>query len=115
MKWIGNRQSDNIEDKRGMSAGGKVVFGGGIALVFFLLKTFLPDSAPLIDNIQSVVQQQTAQGNETAQNQELTAEQKEIGDFSKTVFAYTEDTWTQIFQENNLQYEYPKWFCFQIK
>jgi uncharacterized protein len=112
MKWIGNRQSDNIEDKRGMSAGGKVVFGGGIALVFFLLKTFLPDSAPLIDNIQSVVQQQTAQGNETAQNPELTAEQKEIGDFSKTVFAYTEDTWTQIFQENNLQYEYPKMVLF---
>ncbi len=112
MKWIGNRQSDNVEDKRGMSSGSKVVFGGGIALLFFLLKTFLPDSAPLIDNIQSVVQQQTAQGNETVQNQELTAEQKEIGDFSKTVFAYTEDTWTQIFKENNLQYEYPKMVLF---
>ncbi len=112
MKWIGNRQSNNVEDKRGMSSGGKVIFGGGIALVFFLLKTFLPDSAPLIDNIQSVVQQQTGSGNETVQNQELTAEQKEIYDFSKTVFAYTEDTWTQIFQENNLQYEYPKMVLF---
>ncbi len=29
MKWIGNRKSDNVEDRRGMSAGGKVAVGGG--------------------------------------------------------------------------------------
>ena len=29
MKWIGNRQSDNVEDRRGMSGGGKVLAGGG--------------------------------------------------------------------------------------
>jgi len=23
MKWIGNRKSDNVEDRRGMSGGGK--------------------------------------------------------------------------------------------
>jgi predicted metalloprotease len=29
MKWIGNRKSDNLEDRRGMSSGGKAVVGGG--------------------------------------------------------------------------------------
>ena len=27
MKWIGRRQSDNMEDRRGLSGGGKVVLG----------------------------------------------------------------------------------------
>ena len=27
MKWIGNRKSDNVEDRRGMSGGGKAVVG----------------------------------------------------------------------------------------
>jgi predicted metalloprotease len=27
MKWKGRRQSDNVEDRRGMSSGGKTVVG----------------------------------------------------------------------------------------
>ena len=29
MKWKGRRQSDNVEDRRGMSGGGKAIVGGG--------------------------------------------------------------------------------------
>ena len=29
MKWEGRRQSENVEDRRGMSTTGKVVAGGG--------------------------------------------------------------------------------------
>ncbi|GAA4078774.1 hypothetical protein GCM10022389_26070 [Flavobacterium cheonanense] len=50
MKWIGNRKSDNVEDRRGMSGGGKaVVGGGGLVIVFFLVKMFFPEAAPLLD------------------------------------------------------------------
>ncbi|MDN3677475.1 neutral zinc metallopeptidase [Flavobacterium paronense] len=111
MKWIGNRQSDNVEDRRGMSGGGKLAAGGGvIAIVFFLIKAFFPEAAPFVDTIQ-----QSQQGQQTEQSGEpvtLTAEQKEIGDFAKTVLAYTEDTWGQIFQENGMQYEEPKMVLF---
>ena len=112
MKWIGNRESDNVEDRRGMSGGGKaIVGGGGIAIVFFLIKMFFPESAQFVDTIQNQVQQNpTSQSSGTPQ--ELTPEQIEGGKFAKTVFAYTEDTWTQIFKENNLQYEYPKLVLF---
>ena len=112
MKWIGNRESDNVEDRRGMSGGGKaIVGGGGIAIVFFLIKMFFPESAQFVDTIQNQVQQNpTSQSSGTPQ--ELTPEQIEAGKFAKTVFAYTEDTWTQIFKENNLQYEYPKLVLF---
>ena len=100
MKWIGNRQSDNVEDRRGMSGGGKAAAGGGlIAVVFFLVKAFFPEAAPFVDTIQNQQSQQTEQ---TGTPVELTAEQIETGDFAKTVFAYTEDTWSKIFQENNI-------------
>jgi predicted metalloprotease len=50
MKWKGNRQSDNVEDRRGMSGTGKAIAGGGlIAIVFFLVKAFFPEAAPFVD------------------------------------------------------------------
>ncbi|MDR2823940.1 MAG: neutral zinc metallopeptidase, partial [Prevotellaceae bacterium] len=33
MKWVGRRQSTNVEDRRGMSGGGKAALGGGGILV----------------------------------------------------------------------------------
>ena len=111
MKWIGNRQSDNVEDRRGMSGGGKLAAGGtGIAVIFFLVKMFFPDAAPFVDSIQNQVQTQST--TTSGEPVELTAEQKEIGDFAKTVFAYTEDTWGQVFSENGMQYEQPKMVLF---
>ncbi len=111
MKWKGRRQSDNVEDRRGMSGGGKVVAGGGaIAIVFFLVKMFFPEAAPIVDSIQ---QNQTLQQTEQVKPKELTAEEKEMGEFVATVFADTEDIWTKIFEENNLgTYEKPKLVLF---
>ena len=41
MKWIGRRQSQNVEDRRGMSSGGKAVVGGGVlGIVILLLNLF---------------------------------------------------------------------------
>lgn len=113
MKWKGIGESDNVEDRRGMSGGGKAVVGGGaIAIVFFLLKMFMPDSAPLLDNIQNQVQQGQTTTAPTGEATELTPEQIETGKFAKSIFKLTEDTWGQIFQENNLQYEQPKMVLF---
>ena len=40
MKWLGRRQSDNVEDRRGVS-GGKVALGGGvIGIIILLLNVF---------------------------------------------------------------------------
>ena len=111
MKWRGRRQSDNVEDRRGMSGGGKVIAGGGaIAIVFFLVKMFFPEAAQFVDTIQ---QSQGAQQTEQVEQRELTPEEKEMGEFVSTVFADTEDIWTKIFEDNNLgTYEQPKMVLF---
>ena len=111
MKWKGRRQSDNVEDRRGMSGNGKVIAGGGaIAIVFFLVKMFFPEAAPFVDTLQ---QSQGAQQTEQVEQRELTPEEKEMGEFVSTVFADTEDIWTKIFEENNLgTYEQPKMVLF---
>ena len=112
MKWIGRRQSDNVEDRRGRSTGGKVVAGGGIlAVVIFLLNAFGGENAQMLTPIleQFNQQQTTTSGGE---QRELTPEENEIGDFAKTVFADTEDIFHKIFQENNAQYQEPQMVLF---
>ena len=113
MKWRGNRQSDNVEDRRGMSGGGKAVIGGGlIGIVILLLNMFGGENAKML----TPVLEQMNQGQQTEQTsgeqRPLTPEEQEIGDFAKTVFAYTEDTFGQIFQEQNMDYEQPKMVLF---
>lgn len=111
MKWIGRRQSDNMEDRRGVS-GGKVAIGGGlIGIIILLINVFGGESAQQLTPVLEQFQQ--GQGQKTEQTtQELTPEQIELGEFVKTVLADTEDVWKKIFQENNLTYEEPKMVLF---
>ena len=112
MKWIGRRQSDNVEDRRGTSTGGKVVAGGGIlAVVIFLLNAFGGENAQMLTPIlEQFNQQQTTTSSTT--KADLTPEQIEIGDFAKTVFADTEDVFHKIFKENNSEYQEPNMVLF---
>lgn len=111
MKWIGNRQSDNVEDRRGISGGHIAVGGGIIGIIVLLLNVFGGENAKMLTPVLEQMQQGQQQSAPT-QQVELTPEQKEIGEFAKTILAYTEDTWSQIFQENGMTYEDPKMVLF---
>ena len=103
MKWIGRRESENVEDRRGMSGGGKTLVGGGaIGIIILLLQVFGGETGQTIGN----VLQQT-QGQQTEQtNAAPLSEQDEVeGKFIRTLVADNEDVWSQIFQENNIQFE----------
>lgn len=112
MKWIGRRQSDNVEDRRGMSGGGKAIVGGGlIGVVILLLNLFGGENAKML----TPFLEQMNQGQQVAPTEQvaLTAAEKEMGEFVSTVFADTEDIWTKIFEENNLgTYKLPKMVLF---
>lgn len=109
MKWLGRRQSDNVEDRRGFS-GGKVAIGGGlIGLVILVINMFMGgDSSQLLDGLQQQMQQNPQQ-----QEIPLTAADKEMGDFVKVVLADTEDVWTKIFADNGMSYVKPKLVLFR--
>ena len=101
MKWKGNRQSGNMEDRRGMSGKGKLVAGGGIvAVIVIALQLFGGETgqqlAPIVEQLGG------GQTTQQTEQRELTSEEQEMGDFMATILAYTENTWTTIFQENNL-------------
>ena len=111
MKWQGRRQSDNIEDRRGMSAGGKVVAGGGaLGIIILLLNLFGGETGQMITPMleQMNKQQTTVQ----TEQRPLTAEEKELGTFVATVFADTEDIFGQLANENNFNYRNPKMVLF---
>ena len=109
MKWIGRRQSDNVDDRRGMSGGGKTLIGGGVlGIVILLLNAFGGENGQMIGNILQQTQGQAAPTEERA----LTPEEVKEGEFVKTLLADNEDVWAKIFQENNLEFEAPKLVLF---
>lgn len=110
MKWSGRRQSDNMEDRRGVS-GGKIVAGGGIiGLVIIAINLFMGgDNSAVLNEITNQLQQNSG----AQQTTELTERDKEMGQFVATVLADTEDVWTKIFAENGMTYEKPKLVLFR--
>ena len=102
MKWKGRRQSTNVDDRRGKSTGGKIAVGGGlIGLIFLAIQLFSGGDATEILN-----QIQTSPGAAT-EERELTAEEIEIGKFTATVLADTEDIWNDIFAQHGSSYREP--------
>lgn len=105
MKWL-RQNSDSFEDRRGMSGGGKALLGGGaIGIVILLLNMFGGETGQSIGNI--LQQTQGTQTEGQTQTRELSAAEKELGDFSESVFVYNNKTWTTIFDDNNMTYEEP--------
>lgn len=112
MKWRGRRKSGNLDDRRGMSTKGKLAAGGGVvALIVLALQFFGGETgkqlAPIVNQLGN------SQSTQQVEQRELTAQEKEMGDFMATVLASTEDVWGEIFSENNIgQYQDPTMVLF---
>jgi predicted metalloprotease len=111
MKWLGRRQSDNVEDRRGLS-GGKVAVGGGvIGIIILLLNVFGGETG---QNVGSALEQlQGGQQNQTEEAAPLSKEDEEMGNFVRVILADNEDIWSKIFEENGMTYEKPKLVLFR--
>ncbi len=107
MKWQGRRQSDNMEDRRGMSTGGKSLVGGGIiGIIILLVNIFGGENAQMITPVLEQFNNQSQSA--PTEQRDLTPSEIEEGKFVKTILADNEDVWNKIFQENNLQFEAAK-------
>lgn len=106
MKWKGRRQSDNVDDRRGISSGGKTIVGGGIlGIIILLLNVFGGENAQMITPVLEQLNQ--GQSQQPTEQRDLTAKELEEQAFVKTVLADNEDVWSKIFEENNLTYKKP--------
>ncbi len=107
MRFDHGRESDNVEDRRGESAGfGIGARGIGIGTIVLALVAWYFGIDP------SVVLEQAASPSPAPQAQSGPAPRPPAEDqmarFVSMVLADTEDTWVELFQRAGRQYEYPK-------
>ena len=101
MRLEGRRESENVEDRRGMGTGAKFGLGGIGGLIIAGLITLLMGG-----NLGDVLQQAGGMGIQTENGHEATAEEEELAVFASQVIASTEDVWAQIFKEYGIG-QYP--------
>jgi uncharacterized protein len=103
MLWRNRRQSENVEDRRGMSRGGMAVGGGlGTIVILIIAALFGADPGDLLDQSPS---NSSAPGSETARP--VSREEEELKQFVTVALAETEDVWTDIFRQLGRQYREP--------
>ena len=104
MKMTGRRESQNVDDRRGLSSSAKGGLGiGGILIVIVI--DWLTGNNPLsvlqnVDMGQIVV-------NQGQTDYQPTAEEEQMATFCKQIMASTEDVWNAEFKAQGLQYQEP--------
>lgn len=116
MKWEGNRESDNVEDRRdgGGSSGGGGFGGRGLGIgsiaIALVASYFLGVSPITVLNLLSG-------GSPAPQTQQVTAHKPPANDqmarFVSTVLADTEDVWKNVFTQGGATYQEPKLVLFR--
>ena len=116
MKWIGRRESSNVEDERGNSGGGGfnlggggLKFGGGITLLI-IIGSLIMGKNPM--QVLSLLQ---GSGTPTEQSAPVasSASEDSMAHFVRVVLADNEDIWTDMFQQMNKPYKLPKLVMFR--
>lgn len=121
MRWKGGRRSSNVEDRRGLSAGGAAGGGAALRLLPLLIRSktgrwvlvigvvlFFAARLAGIDLLPLLTGQSGAGGPERA----IPPEQEELVEFVSVVLADTEDTWEGLFQSMGRQYQQPRLVLF---
>ena len=113
MKWEGNRQSDNVEDRRGSgssrgSMGGRSIGIGSVAIAL-VVSYFLGVNPMTVLNILSGGSAPTTT---QAPAQKPPADDR-MAQFVSTVLADTEDVWSQVFTQGGATYQQPKLVLFR--
>jgi hypothetical protein len=100
MRWMGRRQSGNVDDRRGMGGGGKVAIGGGAGIIIVIIALLMGEN-PMnyIDMGGGSQAYEQQQPRSEAENQQA--------EFVKVVLQDTEDVWNKLFQEQGSDYQEP--------
>lgn len=102
MRWRDRRESQNVEDRRGVS-GGRIAIGGGLGGIVVLLLALLLGADP-----RQLLEQQSNDPSAGPQStRPVNPEEEEIRRFVSVVLAETEDVWSEAFRQMGGQYREP--------
>lgn len=112
MRWRGERQSNNVEDRRGMSIsrGAKVGGIGGLGLIAIVVVSMFMGVDPT--QILQVVQQNTQPSSISVEQNATNTANDDMRNFVAVVLAETEDVWNDVFERAGRTYEEPKLVLF---
>ena len=103
MRWRGERQSTNIEDRRGISGGRGLAVGGGLGTVLIMILALVFGFDP-----QNLLQQvPDDQPSQVQSSRPQSSEEEELKQFVAVVLGKSEDVWHDIFRRNGSQYREP--------
>ncbi len=109
MRWRDQRQSTNVEDRRGIGGRGIAIGGGGIGVILIALAIMLcgGDPSQLLENLPT----QTQPPPQTASNSAAPADENR--QFVGAVMGSLEDAWRHILpQQGRVRYQDPKLVLF---
>jgi uncharacterized protein len=114
MKWEDGRESEEIEDRRGMSLGrGGVAIGGGGLLLLLLFSALTgTDPRQVIELVQGVSNVASGPSDSPGEQGRMGTPSDPQGRFAAVVLASTEDVWGEIFSERGQSYQRPKLVLF---
>jgi predicted metalloprotease len=117
MKWREGRRSENVEDRRGASVGGRSLRVGGagglgILLIVVLALATGTDPGQLLEALSADGGPLSSEVETGQLPQKLPPGYDEASDFVAVVLADTEDTWGRIFGAAGRSYEAPRLVLF---
>lgn len=107
MRWQDRRRSSNVEDLRGRRVTRKVKGGGIGILLLALVGMYFGIDPSVILNMGQGIESSAPSSSGSSSSVEQSSQSDELKQFVAVVLADTEDTWNQVFQENNIQYQEP--------
>lgn len=112
MRWRGDRQSTNVEDRSGSSGRsvGKMATGGGLGAIVIAIIVFLISGGDLGSVTNTLGGGITPASYETENVQ--STEYQEQKEFAAVVFAHLEDYWNEEFSAMNESYQNPNLVLF---
>jgi len=114
MRWGDQRQSDNIEDRRGLGGRGIALGGGGLATLVLVIAVYLcgGDPSQLLEQIGGPAQDTTTSAPQPAANKAARTEDENLK-FMRAVMGNLEDAWRQILpSQGRVRYQDPKLVLF---
>ena len=103
MRWREGRQSQNVEDRRGMGRGGMAIGGGLGGIVVLVIALLLgADPRQLLEQVST-----EGQAPATQSSRPTNPEEEELRQLVSAVLADTEDVWNDNFRQLGRQYREP--------